>query len=74
MELSGFILHLDQFALAISGPVLAWILLSGVDDLFIYYALFLSRFQKRPRPPTLEELKAGRILGRVVLDLETEAA
>lgn len=58
MELSALISRIDQFALAISGPVLVWILLSGVDDLFIYYTLFLSRFQKRREPPTLAELKS----------------
>ena len=57
MDLSAYLRQLDLFALSISGPILFWILISGVDDLFIYYVLFLSKFQKSKPAPTEEQLK-----------------
>ena len=47
----------DRWALWITGPILLWILISGLDDLFIYFILFLSQFQKKKVVPKASDLR-----------------
>ncbi len=56
MDVSIHLHQLDLIALAISGPILSWVLISGLDDLFLYYVLFLFKFQKIRPVPTAAQL------------------
>jgi adsorption protein B len=47
----------DPWAAAAMLPVAAWILLSGLDDLFVTFVWLLSFYRRRREDPSLEQLR-----------------
>jgi len=58
--LQRIIASFDVWIAAAMLPVSIWVLLSGLDDLFVNFVWLLSFFRKRRPEPALEELRAQK--------------